>query len=112
MDQEQLKILVETVDQQLRAFKAAARKRVKDCETLDRIDRYSDELLKGLVRNIRELADRDQGKYGSVIPRRELEETLAEKTFMAYTEEDVRRMEDLEGVTKVGMGKDINDVSL
>ena len=64
-------------------------------ETLAQLSRYLDERLKALSQLIRELAEQESKKGGFGSSERKRLDYLMQKSFSYYTEEDIRRMNEV-----------------
>jgi len=83
------------VGQEIEDFMTWARAGNADAETLAQLSRYLDERLKALSQLIRELAEQESKKGGFGSSERKRLEYVMQKSFSYYTEEDIRRMNEV-----------------
>jgi hypothetical protein len=83
------------VGEEIDGFLAWARGHNVDPATLERLSRYLDDRLKALSQLIRELAEQELRKSGLRSSDRQRLEYLMQKSFSYYTEEDIRRMNEV-----------------
>ena len=83
------------VEKELEAFKAMVPGSGAGDETLQMIFRYVDQRLQDLSRVIRELINQELKKSASLSSEREKRDYLFQKSFAYYTEEDIRRMNEV-----------------
>lgn len=81
--------------QELESFKGMLAQWGADAETVERISRYVDQRLKDLAQFIRDLAKQELKKNGIASSERERLDYLSQKSFSYYTEEDIRRMNEV-----------------
>jgi len=83
------------VQLELEGFKGLLLQLGAEAETVERISRYVDERLKDLARMIRELIRQELRKSDNVFHERHRRDYLSQKSFSYYTEEDIRRMNEV-----------------
>lgn len=83
------------LEEQIEGFKAMVLGSGADGETLERILRYADQRLRDLGRMIRDLIQQELKKSGFVDSERERTDYLLQKSFAYYTEEDIRKMNEV-----------------
>ena len=86
---------LEALEKELEDFKSMLPGLGADAETLERISRYVDHRLRELSRMIRDLIKQELQKSGFVDSERERTDYLLQKSFVYYTEEDIRKMNEV-----------------
>jgi uncharacterized protein len=86
---------LDRVGQEMEDFMAWAGAGNADAQALERLSRYLDERLKALSQLIRELAEQESKKGGIGSSERRRLDYLMQKSFSYYTEEDIRRMNEV-----------------
>jgi uncharacterized protein len=87
---------LESVHAELERFRAALASHEGDADDRrERLFQYLDQRLKGLHRLLREMLRREQQKGGMDLAERQQPDYFSEKSFAYYTEEDIRRMNDV-----------------
>jgi uncharacterized protein with von Willebrand factor type A (vWA) domain len=76
-------------------FKAVVAQLRADPETLEKISQYVDRRLQDLERMVRDLIMRTLKISGSAASERERLDVLSQKSFSYYTEEDIRKMNEV-----------------
>jgi len=90
-----LQLGLDTVREDMEGFKARAALMGLSDEALERIAQYADRRLQDLVRMIREIVHRELKKNDVSSWDRDRLEYLYEKSFSYYTEEDIRKMNEV-----------------
>lgn len=88
-------IQIERIGQDIENFMAWARAARIEPTTLEQLSRYFEERLKALSQLIREVAEQESRKGDLGSPSRQRHEYLMQKSFSYYTEEDIRRMNEV-----------------
>lgn len=83
------------VQKELQHFKAMLAQLGVGAETLEKISQYVDRRLQDLERTIRDLIKQALKKGGSAASERERLDALSQKSFSYYTEEDIRKMNEV-----------------
>ena len=86
---------LDRLKQELESFKAMVMLLDADAETLERFTRYVDQRLKDLSQMIRELVKQELKKNDLISGDPHRLEHLSQKSFSHYTEEDIRRMNEV-----------------
>ncbi len=83
------------VQEELEGFQAMLAQLGADSETIEKISRYVDHRLRELARIIRDLIKQEFRKNDMDTSGRERLEYLSQKSFSYYTEEEIRRMNEI-----------------
>ena len=86
---------LDRVERELEGFKGLLAQLGAEAETVERISRYVDERLKDLSRMIREVIRQEVRKSDNASHERHRWDYLSQKSFSYYTEEDIRRMNEI-----------------
>lgn len=90
-----LRLGLGTLEKELEEFQARLGGQGMDEETQERISRYIDQRLRDLSRMVRDLLRQELRKGGLVDPERGGPDALLHKSFVYYTEEDIRKMNEV-----------------
>lgn len=83
------------LERDLEEFRAALLGSGADTETIEKISHYLDQRLRDLGRMVRELIKQELKKSGVVDSERDRTDYLLQKSFVYYTEEDIRNMNEV-----------------
>ncbi len=83
------------LEREVEEFRAALAASGADSETVEKISRYLDQRLRDLGRMVRELIKQELKKSGVVDSERDRTDHLLQKSFVYYTEEDIRNMNEV-----------------
>jgi len=83
------------LERELEEFRAALAGSGADSEAIEKISRYLEQRLRDLGRMVRELIKQELKKSGVVDPERDRADYLLQKSFVYYTEEDIRNMNEV-----------------
>ncbi|MBI2209529.1 MAG: VWA domain-containing protein [Deltaproteobacteria bacterium] len=86
---------LDALERQLEEFHAALPGSGADTETIEKISRYLEQRLRDLGRMVRDLIQQELKKSGVVDPERDRADYLLQKSFVYYTEEDIRNMNEV-----------------
>ena len=76
-------------------FKAMLARMGANAETVEKISDYAEQRFRDLLHLVRELVQRETQKKDAAFSERERLDYLSQKSFVYYTEEDIRRMNEV-----------------